>query len=284
MQAEVAPSSTEVIEEKELAAAKSPRDYDSIERSEFAGETFSNDQGKQKYENVLPHRRSWSRSGLIWALIATIVVVAGIGIVNNNPQIFPRSLPTPRPSATPLPSVLYVCPPFAYVREQPKSTASIAFTIRAEEGWYIQSEKPSINAVSGWVGVKFDDGRSGWIDLNDLCPSPFVPTPRRLPPKLWVCVDLAYGYSEPNTRSRIVWQMSRHDSWYVEIDQGSNVTASEWVHVRLDDGRSAYMRLIDLCDTVPAVATPRIASPSCPTPRPTATIDEWFNYLKCLER
>jgi hypothetical protein len=78
---------------------------------------------------------------------------------------------------------------------------------------------------------------------------------------LWVCVDLAYGYSQPTIQSAQVWQMSQRDGWQVT---GTSSTDA-WIHITLDDGRSAYMMRSDLCTTRPMI---QFEIPP-PTTRPT---------------
>jgi len=83
-----------------------------------------------------------------------------------------------------------------------------------------------------------------------------------LPSAMWVCADLAFGYEQPSTSSRTVWQMAARDGWRFKTDGVKSVAG--WVSMKLDDGRSAYMRLADLCDKNPIVAQP----PQQPTPCP----------------
>lgn len=74
-------------------------------------------------------------------------------------------------------------------------------------------------------------------------------TPTSAPAKMWVCVDLAYGYSRPSSGSEIVWQMSQHDGWSVFV-YGK---VREWYVVGGSD-RSVYMYESSLCSSPPSKA------------------------------
>ena len=69
--------------------------------------------------------------------------------------------------------------------------------------------------------------------------------------RLWVCVDLAYGYSEPSTRSAIVWQMSQHDGWYVDFAG----EVSNWIGIK-HGNQVVWMRLSDFCTQRPVISVP----------------------------
>lgn len=86
-----------------------------------------------------------------------------------------------------------------------------------------------------------------------------------LPPIMSVCVDLAYGYEQPNAISRVVWQMAARDYWSFDTNGAKSVNG--WVPIKLNDGRTAYMRLSDLCETQP---------PAARRPTPMRLRGTWF--------
>ena len=85
-----------------------------------------------------------------------------------------------------------------------------------------------------------------------------TPTETPTPMTLWVCVDLAYGYSQPSIQSTHVWQMSQRDGWKVTGPSSSDA----WMYITLDDGRSAYMMRSDFCTTRPMI---QFETPQPPT-------------------
>jgi hypothetical protein len=78
---------------------------------------------------------------------------------------------------------------------------------------------------------------------------------------LWVCVDRAIGYESASEQSRIVWRISKQEGW-----QFTGIAVpNAWVHVTLEDGRSAFMKRTDLCDNPLPAASVSAPVSSCPT-------------------
>ena len=82
------------------------------------------------------------------------------------------------------------------------------------------------------------------------------PTPSQI--TLWVCADLAYGYE--SEQSRVVWRMSKRDGW---MFTGPSLS-SAWIPITIEDGRSTYMRRVDLCDIPPTSAGATPQASDCP--------------------
>lgn len=74
--------------------------------------------------------------------------------------------------------------------------------------------------------------------------TPIAPTPE--PVKAWICVDLAYGFSRPDTNSPTVFQMSQRDGWYVWVYE----LRGNW-YVVGNGNALAYMQYGTLCKDPP---------------------------------
>ena len=88
---------------------------------------------------------------------------------------------------------------------------------------------------------------------------------------LWVCADIAYGYTQPDTRSPVVWQMSASDGWFVTVYD----KVGRWYSVGHENG-IVYMDESTLCANPPGVENSLTPVPSpgpdaCAKPRDQMT-------------
>jgi hypothetical protein len=98
-----------------------------------------------------------------------------------------------------------------------------------------------------------------------------LPTATPAPRVLWICADIAYGYTQPDTRSPVVWQMSAGDGWFVTVYE----KVGRWYSVGGENG-IVYMDESTLCANPPGAENSLTPVPSpgpdvCAKPRDQMT-------------